>query len=105
MNNPLAPEALWEPIPPVRTLAYAQLQGASVGPALADSLEDTYEEMWVQGVGGAYTAGFPANLLPGGTTQGAIDEAKGLFTMAHDKCPDSVILAGGYRWVKPRSSP
>ena len=53
--------------------------------------------MWVQGVGGAYKAEIPPNLLPAGTTQESIDEAKTLFTMAHDKCPDSTVVAGGYR--------
>ena len=75
------------------------LQGTTVGPALANALGDTYNGMWVQGVGEAYTATFPPNLLPAGTTQDAIDEAKNLFTRAHDKCPDSVVLAGGYRYV------
>lgn len=62
-------------------------------------LETTYEGMWVQGVGGDYTAIFPPNLLPAGTTQNAIGEAKDMFKMAHDKCPDSIVLAGGYRYV------
>lgn len=59
--------------------------------------------MWVQGVGGDYTASWTPNFLPVGTTQEAIDEAKSLFTMAHDKCPDSVVLAGGYRYVNTSS--
>lgn len=69
----------------------------AVGPPLASALENTYEGMWVQWVSGAYTAGIPPNTLPQVTTRGAIDEAKRLFTMAHDKCSDSVVLAAGYR--------
>lgn len=75
-------------------------QGNTVGPALADALDDMYDGMWVQGVGGPYAAKTLDNLLPLGTTQEAIDEAKRLFSVAHDKCSDSVVLTGGYRCVE-----
>ena len=55
--------------------------------------------MWVQGVGDPYKADILPNLLPAGTTQGAIDTAKDLFIMAYEKCPDAVVVAGGYRYV------
>ncbi|MBE3041769.1 cutinase family protein [Candidatus Bathyarchaeota archaeon] len=79
------------------TPAYLHWQGLNAGPPLVGALDDTYEDMWVQGVGGPYTGSTAANFLPLGTNQESIDEAKRLFTMAHDKCPDSVVLAGGYR--------
>ncbi|KAK4034186.1 carbohydrate esterase [Parachaetomium inaequale] len=71
--------------------------GSSTGPAVASALSTTYRNsIWIQGVGGPYTAGLPENALPAGTTQAAIDEAKRLFTMAHTKCPSAAVVAGGY---------
>ncbi|KAL2258428.1 hypothetical protein VTK26DRAFT_8267 [Humicola hyalothermophila] len=71
--------------------------GLSAGPNVADGLENYYRnDLWVQGVGEPYSAGLAENFLPAGTSRAAIDEAKRLFTMAHDKCPNSAIVAGGY---------
>ncbi|KAK4118688.1 carbohydrate esterase family 5 protein [Parathielavia appendiculata] len=72
-------------------------QGSSTGPAVARELSDEYpRNLWVQGVGGPYTAGLADNALPQGTTQAAIDEAKRMFTMANTKCPNAAVVAGGY---------
>ncbi|KAK3291253.1 carbohydrate esterase family 5 protein [Chaetomium fimeti] len=71
--------------------------GISAGPNVASALErDFRNDIWVQGVGGPYSAGLAENFLPAGTSQGAIDEAKRLFTMANTKCPDAAVVAGGY---------
>ncbi|KAK4128064.1 carbohydrate esterase family 5 protein [Parathielavia appendiculata] len=71
--------------------------GISAGPNVADGLESRYRgRLWVQGVGGPYTAGLAENFLPRGTSQAAIDEAKRLFTLANRKCPNAAIVAGGY---------
>jgi cutinase len=72
-------------------------KGTSAGPNVATGLQTTYpNNVWVQGVGGPYTAGLAENFLPAGTSRAAIDEAKRLFTMANQKCPNSAIVAGGY---------
>ncbi|KAK0733132.1 cutinase-domain-containing protein [Lasiosphaeria miniovina] len=70
----------------------------SLGPSLADALESAYgaSNVWVQGVGGAYTAGLLDNLLPDGTTKAAITEMKNLLTLANTKCPEAKIVSGGY---------
>ncbi|KAI1673179.1 Cutinase [Pyrenophora tritici-repentis] len=72
--------------------------GLSTGPAVATTLRSKYgeENVWVQGVGGPYTAYLFATSLPDGTTQESINEAIGLFQLANKKCPGTPIVAGGY---------
>jgi cutinase len=60
-------------------------------------LERNYpNNIWIQGVGGGYTAGLGENALPAGTSRAAINEAKRLFQLAQTKCPQSAVVAGGY---------
>ncbi|KAG6116150.1 hypothetical protein E4U14_000460 [Claviceps sp. LM454 group G7] len=72
--------------------------GASVGPTVANTLTNQLGQgqVWIQGVGGPYTAGLPENAMPAGSSPAAIAEMDRLFTLAHTKCPTSSILAGGY---------
>ncbi|KAH6990279.1 cutinase [Ilyonectria destructans] len=71
--------------------------GVTAGPVLASALEDKYGNgIWIQGVGGAYTAALSPNFLPQGTNQASINEAKRLFTLANTKCPNTPVVTGGY---------
>ncbi|KAG5955894.1 hypothetical protein E4U58_006856 [Claviceps cyperi] len=72
--------------------------GASVGPTVANTLTNQLGkgQVWIQGVGGPYSADLLENAMPAGSSPAAIAEMDRLFTLAHTKCPTSSILAGGY---------
>lgn len=73
--------------------------GISVGPSTCSGLKRKLGSVACQGVGGAYNAGLTTNALPGGTDSGAIKESEKMFNDAASKCPDTIILGGGYRFV------
>ncbi|KAK4172283.1 cutinase-domain-containing protein [Triangularia setosa] len=70
----------------------------TLGPSVGSALEDRFgaANVWVQGVGGAYTADLLDNVLPDGTTQAAITEMRNLFILANTRCPSAKVVAGGY---------
>ncbi|KAL2121098.1 hypothetical protein VTJ04DRAFT_5125 [Mycothermus thermophilus] len=70
--------------------------GITVGPALANGLESSIRNLWIQGVGGPYDAALATNFLPRGTSQANINEGKRLFALANQKCPNTPVVAGGY---------
>ncbi|KAF5722417.1 cutinase [Fusarium mundagurra] len=70
--------------------------GITVGPILVEAMQLAIPDIWIQGVGGPYTADLAPNFLPEGTTDASIDEAKRLFQMAYDKCPDTAVVTAGY---------
>jgi len=71
--------------------------GMSMGPVVCSGLKKNFpDQVACQGVGGAYSAGLAENVAPAGTTAGAIAEATKMFTTANTKCPQAVIVAGGY---------
>ena len=71
----------------------------SLGPLVASNLESRFgaNNVWVQGVGGPYTASLADNFLPAGTSAAAIREMTRLFNLANSKCPNANVVAGGYR--------
>lgn len=71
-----------------------------MGPIVCKGLQQAYaDRVACQGVGAPYSAGIMDNVQPKGTTAAAIGEATKMFKMADIKCPSSVILFGGYRFV------
>lgn len=72
--------------------------GSTVGPPTCEGLKSEYgaNQVACQGVGSPYQATIGANALPEGTTSAAYGEAQRLFNLASTKCPDTIIVAGGY---------
>ncbi|CAJ0547495.1 Ff.00g042490.m01.CDS01 [Fusarium sp. VM40] len=70
--------------------------GITVGPVLVAAMQLAIPDIWIQGVGGPYTADLLANFLPEGTNAASINEAKRLFQMSHAKCPDTPVVTAGY---------
>jgi len=72
--------------------------GSSVGPQLCKGLKSSFaNDVACQGVGApAYSAGLADNVSPKGTTASAIAEATKHYNTASTKCPNTVIVTGGY---------
>lgn len=85
-----------------------------MGAATCSGLKKAYNnDVACQGVGKTTGKGYPAGLaenfvpkaMPAGysshigTLQSAVDEAKKMFETAFTKCPQSIVVAGGYRQV------
>lgn len=76
--------------------------GVTIGPPVCKGLKDIYgDKIGCDGLGPAYSGGLLDNVSVKGTTDAAIAEGVRIFEMAHSKCPDSVLVFGGYRYVHP----
>lgn len=72
-------------------------QGSLVGPPTGQGLKDAFGASRVAVEGVDYAALLSTNALPGGADPAGIREMEGLLDDAARRCPDSIIVAGGYR--------
>ncbi|KAI0414226.1 cutinase [Xylaria grammica] len=70
--------------------------GTVVGPGVADQLKKRVGSSRVAVQGVNYAALLSTNYLPGGTDAASEAEMKDLLNLAHTKCPNSLIVTGGY---------
>lgn len=79
------------------TEASNYIQGTIVGPPLADALRSAFGVANVASQGIDYLATVSANLLPGGADLGGIRTMRNFLIDAASRCPDSALVASGYR--------
>ncbi|KAH8901442.1 putative cutinase [Thozetella sp. PMI_491] len=72
--------------------------GTIVGPQTCAALQAQLgaSKVACQGVGDGYLATLADNFLPQNTSPEAIQAATNLFQLAHTKCPNTKVVAGGY---------
>jgi cutinase len=77
------------------------LQGSTVGPPTSDGLKRAFGSSNVATEGVDYPALISTNLLPGGADPVGISDLSSLVRSATTRCPNSVIVVGGYSYVLP----
>ncbi|EME83687.1 carbohydrate esterase family 5 protein [Pseudocercospora fijiensis CIRAD86] len=84
----------------IATLALAKPfeSGVTVGPQTCSGLKrhPGSANAAGQGIGGPYDATLAGNFLPRGTSSDTIGEGSRLFKLANSKCPDTIVVTGGY---------
>jgi len=70
--------------------------GSTVGPPTGNGLKSAFGSSRVAVEGIDYAALLSTNFLPGGADPAGIAEMRALFNDAASKCPDSILVGGGY---------
>ncbi|EPS36977.1 hypothetical protein H072_9426 [Dactylellina haptotyla CBS 200.50] len=70
--------------------------GSTVGPPTGNGLKSAFGSTRVAVEGIDYGALLSTNFLPGGADYAGIAEMKALFNDAASKCPNSILVGGGY---------
>ncbi|EOA90754.1 hypothetical protein ACJQWK_11516 [Exserohilum turcicum] len=70
--------------------------GTVVGPPTSDGLKKAFGSDKVATEGIPYAASIATNLIPGGTDSKSKDLLQSTLTSMAEKCPDSIIVSGGY---------
>jgi len=68
--------------------------GAIIGGQLVPEIKRKIPNIAIEGV--TYGAGIGGNLTPGGGDPAGIADAKRLYNLAASKCPNTIIIGGGY---------
>jgi hypothetical protein len=75
------------------------MQGSTVGPPTGEGLKRAFGGGNVAVEGIDYAALLSTNFLPGGADLSGIREMRDLFNDAASRCPTSILVGGGYRYV------
>ncbi|RDL40098.1 uncharacterized protein BP5553_00077 [Venustampulla echinocandica] len=70
--------------------------GSTVGPPTGEGIKKAFGGGNVAVEGIDYSAALSTNFLPGGADLAGIKKMKDLFISAASKCPDSILVGGGY---------
>ncbi|PVH72405.1 carbohydrate esterase family 5 protein [Cadophora sp. DSE1049] len=70
--------------------------GSTVGPPTGEGLKSAFGGNSVAVEGIDYAAALSTNFLPGGADPAGIREMRDLFVDAAAKCPNSILVGGGY---------
>ncbi|KAL5418039.1 hypothetical protein PMIN03_001275 [Paraphaeosphaeria minitans] len=71
------------------------IQGTVIGPPLGNELRKEYgQDLQIEGIN--YAALLSTNYLPGGTDLVAELEMRGILNDINRRCPQAVIVSGGY---------
>jgi cutinase len=81
---------------PTHTFSSNSTQGTVVGPPTSDGLKKAFGADKVATEGIDYAALINTNALPGGTDAASQKLMSDTLTSMATKCPDSIIVAGGY---------
>jgi cutinase len=71
-----------------------------MGPQVCKLLRNDYKDrIGCDGLGPGYSGSLTDNMLTKGTADASINEGIRVFTLAHTKCPNALVVFAGYRFV------